>query len=94
MNVLLATYEEKPIQHGLKYGSYPLYNEDGTVLSQNGEHFNMGFPVAADQGFWPRMMAQWCRRDGNVTKILENTFVLDILLSEEAAQPVQSPSTW
>ncbi len=83
MNVLLATYEEKPIQHGLKYGSYPLYNEDGTVLSQNGEHFNMGFPVAADQGFWPRMMAQWCRRDGNVTKILENTFVLDILLSEE-----------
>ena len=85
MNVLMATFEEKPIQHALKYGSYPLYTEDGVVLSQNGEHFNIGFAIAADQGFWPRMMAQWCKRDGNVTKIVENTFVLDILLDESGA---------
>lgn len=82
MNVITATFEEKPIQKALKYGSYPLYTEDGVVMSQNGEHLNMGFAIAADQGFWPRMMAQWCKRDGHVTKILENTFVLDILTDD------------
>lgn len=83
MNVLAATYEEKPIQKALKYGSYPRYNEDGTVLSHNGEAFLNNFPVSTDQGFWPRMMAQWCRREGHVTKIVENTFVLDILTADD-----------
>lgn len=83
MNVLLTTFEEKPVQRALMYGSTPLYTEDGKVLSQNGAHKNMGFALVADQGFWPRMMAQWCRRDGHVTKILENTFVLDIMTSED-----------
>lgn len=28
-------------------------------------------------------MAQWCQRNGNVTEIIDNTYVVDILLSED-----------
>ena len=80
-SLLKAHKEEKIIQNGLKYGSIPLYNEDGTVLSRN--TINPQFPVTHDQGFWPRMMAQWCQRNGNVTEIIDNTYVVDILLSPE-----------
>lgn len=80
-HLLKAHKEEKIIQNGLKYGSIPLYNEDGTVLSRNA--VNPQFPVTHDQGFWPRMMAQWCQRNGNVTEIIDNTYVVDILLSED-----------
>lgn len=80
-NLLKAHKEEKIIQNGLKYGSIPLYNEDGTVLSRN--EVNPQFPVTHDQGFWPRMMAQWCQRNGNVTEIIDNTYVVDILLSDD-----------
>lgn len=80
-NLLKAHKEEKIIQNALKYGSIPLYNEDGTVLSRN--EVNPYFPVTHDQGFWPRMMAQWCQRNGNVTEIIDNTYVVDILLSKE-----------
>ncbi|HHV10817.1 MAG TPA: FAD-binding protein [Clostridiales bacterium] len=80
-HLLKAHKEEKIIQNGLKYGSIPLYNEDGTVLSRN--TINPEFPVTHDQGFWPRMMAQWCQRNGNVTEIIDNTYVVDILLSPQ-----------
>ena len=80
-HLLKAHKEEKIIQNGLKYGSIPLYNEDGTVLSRN--EVNPQFPVTHDQGFWPRMMAQWCRRDGNVTEIVENMYIVDYLMSPE-----------
>ncbi len=80
-HLLKAHKEEKIIQNGLKYGSIPLYNEDGTVLSHN--TVNPQFPVTHDQGFWPRMMAQWCKRNGNVTEILDLMYVVDILLSED-----------
>ncbi len=80
-NLLKAQYEEKPIANALKYGSIPLYNEDGTVLSRNQPY--EAFPVVHDQGFWPRMMAQWCRRNGNVTAIFERMFVVDFLTSED-----------
>lgn len=80
-HLLKAHKEEKIIAKGLKYGSIPLYNEDGTVLSHN--EVNPAFPVTHDQGFWPRMMAQWCQRNGNVTEIIDNTYVVDFLLSPE-----------
>lgn len=80
-HLLKAHKEEKIIANGLKYGSIPLYNEDGTVLSHN--EVNPQFPVTHDQGFWPRMMAQWCQRNGNVTKIIDQTYIVDILLSPE-----------
>src|ERR1700712_59439 len=80
-HILKAQKEEKCIANALKYGSIPLYNEDGTVYSHNQPHGE--FPVTHDQGFWPRMMAQWCQRNGNVTEIFDNTYVVDILLSEE-----------
>lgn len=80
-HLLKAHKEEKIIQNALKYGSIPLYNEDGTVLSRN--EVNPQFPVTHDQGFWPRMMAQWCQQNGNVTEIIDNMHVVDILLSEE-----------
>lgn len=80
-NLLKAQYEERPIANALKYGSIPLYNEDGTVLSRNEPY--EAFPVVHDQGFWPRMMAQWCRRNGNVTDIFERMFVVDFLTSED-----------
>lgn len=80
-NILKAQKEEKCIATALKYGSIPLYNEDGTVYSHNQPHPD--FPVTHDQGFWPRMMAQWCQRNGNVTEIFDNTYVVDILLSED-----------
>ncbi|GAA6409493.1 fumarate reductase subunit A [Blautia hominis] len=80
-HLLKAHKDEKIIQNGLKYGSIPLYNEDGTVLSHN--EANPQFPVTHDQGFWPRMMAQWCCRNSNVTEIIDNTYVVDILLSED-----------
>lgn len=80
-SLLKAQYEEKPIANALKYGSIPLYNEDGTVLSRNQPY--EAFPVVHDQGFWPRMMAQWCQRNGNVTEIVEHTFVVDFLTSED-----------
>lgn len=80
-HLLKAHKKEKIIQNGLKYGSIPLYNEDGTVLSHN--EVNPQFPVTHDQGFWPRMMAQWCLRDGNVTEILEQMYVVDILTDSE-----------
>lgn len=76
-NVLKASHEQKTIANALKYGSIPLYNEDGTVLSRNEPY--EAFPVVHDQGFWPRFMAQWCRRNGNVTRIFENTFIVDYL---------------
>lgn len=76
-NLLKAQYEERPMANALRYGSIPLYNEDGTVLSHNLPY--AAFPVIHDQGFWPRMMAQWCRRDGHVTGIFENYYVLDYL---------------
>ena len=76
-NLIKAQYEEKPIATALKYGSIPLYNEDGTVLSGNEPY--EAYPLVMDQGFWPRMMAQWCRRDGHVTEIVESTYVLDML---------------
>jgi succinate dehydrogenase / fumarate reductase flavoprotein subunit len=80
-HILKAQKEEKVIANALKYGSIPLYNEDGTVYSHNEPHHE--FPVTHDQGFWPRMMAQWCQRNGNVTEIFDNTYVVDILLSED-----------
>ena len=80
-HLLKAHKEEKIIQKGLKYGSIPLYNEDGTVLSHN--EVNPYFPVTHDQGFWPRMMAQWCRQNGNVTEIIEQMYIVDILLDKE-----------
>ncbi len=80
-NLLKAHKDEKIIQNGLKYGSIPLYNEDGTVLSRN--EVSPQFPVSHDQGFWPRMMAQWCQQNGNVTEILDNMYIVDFLLSED-----------
>ncbi len=80
-NLLKAHKEEKIIANGLKYGSIPLYNEDDTVLSHN--EASPFFPVCHDQGFWPRMMAQWCQRNGNVTEICDNMYIVDILLSED-----------
>lgn len=80
-HLLKAHKEEKIIANGLKYGSIPLYNEDGTVLSHN--EVNPQFPVTHDQGFWPRMMAQWCQRNSNVTEIIDQTYVVDILLSSK-----------
>lgn len=80
-SLLKAQKEEKVIATALKYGSIPLYNEDGTVLSHNQPH--PAFPVTHDQGFWPRMMAQWCQRNGNVTAIFDNTYVVDVLLSDD-----------
>lgn len=80
-NVLKASHEQKTIANALKYGSIPLYNEDGTVLSHNEPY--EAFPVLHDQGFWPRFMAQWCRRNAHVTQIFENTFVVDFLTSAE-----------
>ena len=79
--MLKASYDQKTIANALKYGSIPLYNEDGTVLSHNEPY--EAFPVVHDQGFWPRFMAQWCRRNGNVTRIFENTFVVDYLTSQD-----------
>lgn len=80
-SLLKAHKEEKVIANALKYGSIPLYNEDGTVLSHN--EINPQFPVQHDQGFWPRMMAQWCQRNGNVTEILDQMYVVDFLSSPE-----------
>lgn len=80
-SLLKAQYEERPNAWGLKYGSIPLYNEDGTVLSRNMPY--AAFPVVHDQGFWPRMMAQWCRRDGHVTQIVENMFIVDFLTDKD-----------
>ncbi len=80
-NLLKCHKEEKVIANGLKYGSIPLYNEDGTVLS--GNQSSPDFPVTHDQGFWPRMMAQWCRRSSHVTEICENMYVADILTDAE-----------
>ena len=82
-SLLKAQKEEKVIANGLKYGSIPLYNEDGTVLSHNGP--TEGFPVTHDQGFWPRMMAQWCQRNSNVTEICDQMFVVDILTAEDGS---------
>ena len=79
--MLKASHEQKTIANALKYGSIPLYNEDGTVLSGNKPY--EAFAVIHDQGFWPRFMAQWCRRNGNVTHIFENTFVVDYLTSQD-----------
>ena len=79
--LLKAQKEEKLIAKALQYGSIPLYNEDGTVLSHNGP--TESFPVTHDQGFWPRMMAQWCQRNGNVTEIVDKTYVVDILLDKD-----------
>lgn len=80
-HLLKAHKEEKIIQKALKYGSIPLYNEDGTVLSHNS--VNPYFPVTHDQGFWPRMMAQWCQQNGNVTEIVDQMYIVDILLSKD-----------
>lgn len=80
-HLLKAHKEEKIIQKALKYGSIPLYNEDGTVLSHN--EANPYFPVTHDQGFWPRMMAQWCQQNGNVTEIIDQMYIVDILLSPD-----------
>lgn len=80
-HLLKAHKEEKIIANAVKYGSIPLYNEDGTVLSHN--EVSPQFPVTHDQGFWPRMMAQWCQRNGNVTEIIDNTYVVDFLLSPD-----------
>lgn len=79
-SLLKAQKEEKLIAKALQYGSIPLYNEDGTVYSRNEP--NPYFPVTHDQGFWPRMMAQWCQRNSNVTEIIDNTLVIDILLDQ------------
>ena len=80
-SLLKAHKEEKIIQNGLKYGSIPLYNEDGTVLSHN--EVNPYFPVTHDQGFWPRMMAQWCQQNGNVTEIIDQMYIVDVLLTKD-----------
>ncbi len=82
-SLLKAQYQEKPIANGLKYGSIPLYNEDGTVLSHNEPMES--FPVTHDQGFWPRMMAQWCQRNSNVTEICDQMYVVDILTAEDGS---------
>lgn len=80
-HLLKAHKEEKIIQKALKYGSIPLYNEDGTVLSHN--TVNPYFPVTHDQGFWSRMMAQWCQQNGNITEIIDQMYIVDILLADD-----------